>query len=282
MASTTSRISKRFQRRRSSRPPTSRAARRPRRFHEIGRAPLPGSDPARFRAAFEILRELDAFAIVSDGELARFAALGRERRVPRGDILCDDANPAPATLALLLEGQARLTRGRGPGEPMIRALEAGDLLGEAAMFDEAFDEETARAQTSVRLLEWDGDALREALRRWPDVGWGLLGSMAKGQREMRRRLAGICRQRAPRRLARALEGLLQDRGVRQRDEAGGAVLRLRRMPSRARLAEVAGMARETATRLLSEWERRGWLGFTGEDLLVLDEHALRRVAGDAP
>jgi hypothetical protein len=45
------------------------------------------------------------------------------------------------------------------------------------------------------------------------------------------------------------------------------------------MAEMAGMARETASRLLIEWERLGWIATGGGDLLVLDEGQLRRAAG---
>jgi CRP/FNR family transcriptional regulator len=239
------------------------------------------SGPQRsFRSGFDILRELDLFSPVSDGELSRFAALGRERRVERGDPVFPVPQACPP-LALILEGEAKLAWGRLPGEPLIRALEPGNLVGEIGMFDEFPDDGVARAQTVLRLMEWDRDGVLEALRRWPDVALGLLGGMARSQRELHRRVAGICRQRAPRRLARALAGLVEDRGIRQRNGAGAAFLRVRRMPSRARLAEVAGMARETASRLLVEWEQMGWVGREGGDLLVLDEKALRREAGEA-
>jgi CRP/FNR family transcriptional regulator len=241
----------------------------------------PKSGPQKsFRSGFDILRDLDLFSPVSDGELSRFAALGRERRVERGDPVFPLLHAA-LPLALILEGEARLAWGRMPGEPLIRALEPGNLVGEIGMFDEFPDDGVARALTVVRLMEWDRDGVLEALRRWPDVALGLLGGMARSQRELHRRVAGICRQRAPRRLARALTGLVEDRGTRQRNGAGEAVLRVRRMPSRARLAEMAGMARETASRLLLEWEHVGWVGREGGDLLVLDEKALRREAGEA-
>jgi CRP-like cAMP-binding protein len=236
---------------------------------------------------------MDLFSPVSDGELTKFAALGFERRVERGRVVFPDvssgsARSAPgdarsvAALALILEGEARLAWGRGVGEPMIRALEPGDLVGEVEMFDETPGDAVARALTAVRLMEWDRDGVLEALRRWPDVALGLLGGMARSQRELHRRVAGICRQRAPRRLARALAGLVEDRGVRQPGEGGEPVLRVRGAPSCARLAEVAGMARETASRLLVEWERLGWVGRAGGDLLVLDENALRFMAGEEP
>lgn len=270
----------------------------------------PQAAAPRFRSAFEILRSLDVFAAVSDGELMKFAALGRERRVERDHIVA----PPPRRehpLGLILEGDAVLTCERGPEELFLRALEPGDLVGEVESFlslacdftrargarvaerrapyaeaDDAGDPEkageaTARARTTLRLIEWDGDAVREALRRWPDVALGLLGSLARRQREMQRRVAGLCGRRAPCRLARALAALLEERGVVFRDETGRGGLLLPRTPSRARLSEIAGMARETVSRLLAEWERRGWVGTRRGELLVWDHAALRRLAGDA-
>ncbi len=232
----------------------------------------------RFRSGSEILRGLELFAPVSDGELMKFASLGWERRVERGRTVFPSPGEDSAPLALILEGEARLAWTRGGDEPLIRALEPGDLVGEIEMFDATPGEAVARALTTVRLLEWDRDGVLEALRRWPDVALGLLGGMARRQRELHRRVAAICRQRAPCRLARALVGVAEDLGTRHRDEAGRAYVRLPRAPSRARLAEIAGMARETASRLMIDWERRGWIARDGGDILVTDEAALRRAA----
>jgi CRP/FNR family cyclic AMP-dependent transcriptional regulator len=248
----------------------------------------PRNTPARFRSGFESLRGMDLFSPVSDGELVKFAALGCERRVEKGTAFrmsdacrAEDGTPP---LALILEGEAVLAWGRGAEELLIRALEPGDLLGEIEVFDGAIGEWAApgtvtRTLTTLRLLEWDRDDVLEALRRWPDVALSLLGGMARRQRELHRRVAGICHQRAPRRLARALMAVIEDRGVRHRDEDGRPCLLLRRAPSRTRLAEIAGMARETVSRLLTQWEQGGWIAGDQGDLLVLDEPQLRRLAG---
>lgn len=272
----------------------------------------------RFRSAFEILRSLDLFAAVTDGELIKFAALGQERRVERDHLVAATPGRGHQPLALILEGDAVLSCDRGPEELFLRALEPGDLVGEIELFvslprafaapghdgmlvreragaygaagsgegagrdgTERCGEATARATSTVRLIEWDRDAVREALRRWPDVALGLLGSLARRQREMQRRVTGLCGHRAPRRLARALSALLEERGVTFQDDTGRGML-LPRTPSRARLAEIAGMARETVSRLLAEWERHGWIGTRAGDLLVRDPLPLRRLAGEAP
>lgn len=272
-------------------------------------------EPPRFRSAFEILRAQPLFAAVCDGELIKFAALGHERRVERDHAVIPASGRLDPPLSLILEGDAVLACGRGPEELFLRALEPGDLVGEIDLFVSLprlhfprtrdsmgvredpvpyndgtaafaekdlpgrFGDATARALTTVRLIEWDRDAVREALRRWPDVALSLLGGMARRQRDMQRRVVGLCGQRAPRRLARTLTALLEERGVAHREDSGRRGLLLPRTPSRARLSEIAGMARETVSRLLADWERHGWVGSRHGDLLVWDARQLSRLAG---
>ena len=246
----------------------------------------PESGPARFRSGLDLLRGADLFSPVTDGELAKFAALGHELRVDKGAFI-PGVRAETSSLGMLLEGHAVLSWRQGREELLLRELEPGDMLGEGEVFEDfPFDRDgsgdagiRARATSPVLVMAWDRDAVIEALRRWPDVSLSLLGGMARRQRDLQRRVAGLSNQRAPRRLARALVALADDRGVRVRAADGTARLLLRRAPSRTRLGELAGMARETASRLLARWERSGWIADRDGDLLVTDEAQLRRVAG---
>jgi|GEM_PF-5207333 len=354
-------------------------------YRENRRREREEAEGRRFRSAFEILRGMDVFAPVSDGELVKFAALGRERRVARGRLLRLDPAPPDPPLALILEGEAMLAWGRGPEELLLRALEPGDLVGETELFasgaahrphnswrtrprdapldplqrgrgenlapdqslmirepaapyrlrtppsrdqahspgrsahpekglefgvphnpgvipldqdesvgggtrisqdspalfeeDEATAGPSTRALTPVRLMEWELDAVREALRRWPDVAVGLLGGMARRQDDLQRRVAGLCGGRAPRRLARALAALLRERGVPWREGLGRRGWRLMRTPSRTRLGSMTGLARETVSRLLAAWTRQGWITAHEGDLVVLDRASWCRLTG---
>jgi CRP-like cAMP-binding protein len=264
----------------------------------------------RFRSGFETLRTLPLFAPVSDGELAKFAALGFERRIEKGmTFLPGSGDHATPLLALVLEGEALLAWGRSGRVLLLRPLEPGDWLGEIEMFSSnvaahpdatlvretpaegyACGEAFARARTTLRLMEWDRENVREALRRWPDVALCLLSGMARKQHDLQRRVAGICNQRAPRRLARILAAMAEDRGVARRDGEGRPILVVRDLPSRTRLAELAGMARETVSRLLTDWERRGWVAGNSKSktggerggTLVIDALRMAELAGSRP
>jgi CRP-like cAMP-binding protein len=268
----------------------------------------------RFRSGFETLRALRLFDPVSDGALAKFAALGFERRIEKGmTFLPGSGDHATPLLALVLEGEALLAWGRSGRELLLRSLEPGDWIGEIEMFSSpvlanvnanaddrvvreavpeyhVFGEAFARARTTLRLMEWDRENVLEALRRWPDVALCLLSGMARKQHDLQRRVAGICNQRAPRRLARILAALAEDRGVDRRDGAGRRLVVVRDIPSRTRLAELAGMARETVSRLLTDWERRGWVAGNSKSktggerggTLVIDALRMAELAGGTP
>lgn len=233
------------------------------------------------------LRGMDLFSPLTDHELIKFIGLGTERRVPKDSLLIppagagrSDGDDAGFPLGVLIEGEAVLSWTNGEGEErLIRALESGDMLGEIPVFDDSPCGAAARAVTAARLMEWKRDDLLEALQRWPGLALGLLGGMARRQRLLHRRVAGICNQKAPRRLALALSDLIEEHGVLHRDDAGRRCLLLRRPPSRRRISELAGMARETVSRLLVHWEECGWIALGGGDLVVLDQEQLRRLAG---
>lgn len=227
---------------------------------------------------------MDLFSALQDEELRSLAARGRERKVESDAVLRPRREREPC-LFVLLEGSALWSwahpGGTGGGhEVMVGALEPGDFVGHLELFSEGAGDSSLRALDRARWMLWPREALLQALRTWPALAEGLLEGMARQQGRLHRRLAGVCNQRAPRRLARTLAGLIEDRGIRLKDEDGRRRLLLPRPPPRRMLGEMAGMARETVSRLLTQWEQSGWILETQGDLVVRDEAQLRRLEGD--
>jgi CRP-like cAMP-binding protein len=228
---------------------------------------------------------MDLFSSLPDEELRRMASRGRERRLDRDKILRPGREPGGPGFFVLLQGSALASWSQagaaGDGhEAMIGALEPGDFVGHLELFCEGAGDSSVRALSDARWMLWPREALLQALRAWPGLAEGLLEGMARQQARLHRRLAGVCNQRAPRRLARTLAGLIEDRGIRLRDEDGRRRLLLPDAPPRRMLGEMAGMARETVSRILTQWEQRGWIRETQGDLVVRDEAQLRRLEGD--
>jgi CRP-like cAMP-binding protein len=242
--------------------------------------PAPSARPRRL-TCFESLRAMDLFSPVPDGPLRELVARGVERRLAKDGFLFPRDDPRGPQLAVMLEGEALVCWGeRESRELLIRTLEFGDFAGQIELFDALPGGATVRAASGVRFMAWSrGDILR-ALQNCPEMALGFLAGMARQQRHLQRRIAGTCGQRAPRRLARTLTALFEDRGIRLKDAEGRRCLLLREPPTRRRMGEMSGIARETVSRLLGQWEDCGWIAEAQGDLVVRDEHELRRLAGN--
>ena len=240
--------------------------------------PAPSTRPRRL-SCFESLRAMDLFSPVSDADLRRLAERGAERRLEKEGLLLLRQDPREPQLAVLLEGEALVSWGNGnAGDLLIRTLEAGDFAGQIELFDAPPCGTVVRAAGAVRFMAWRREDVLQALRDCPELALGLLAGMARQQRHLHRRVAATCSQRAPRRLARTLTALFEDRGIRLKDAEGRRCLLLQRPPTQRRMGEIAGMARETVSRLLGQWEESGWIAESQGDLIVRDEGQLRRLA----
>ena len=230
-------------------------------------------------SCFDSLRAMDLFSPVPDGDLRRWAERGAERRLEKEGLLLLREDPREPLLAVLLEGEALVSWGNGnAGDLLIRTLEAGDFTGQIELFDALPCGAVVRAAGPVRYMAWRREEVLRALRDCPELALGLLAGMANQQRHLHRRLATACSQRAPRRLARTLTALFEDHGIRLKDAEGRRCLLLPHPPTQRRMGEIAGMARETVSRLLGQWEESGWLSESEGDLIVRDEGQLRRLA----
>ncbi len=250
----------------------------------IPRPVRPVSVPARDLSGpslFECLRGMDLFSHLGDADLLTLAASARERRADKGDLLLCQDDPEGKHLLVLLEGEAVVTRESVEGEEALLAtLGPGDMAGEIAIFDAQPQHASVRAVTAVRVLALRREDLLRGLRERPELALDFLCGMARRLRLCGRRIAGICNHRAPRRVASALHALMEERGIRLKDESGRRCLLLRNRPTQRCIAELAGTTRETVSRFLAQWERAGWLSDAHGDLMILDESWLQRLAGE--
>ena len=232
-------------------------------------------------SGFECLRGMDLFSDWPDADLRKLAAASRERRVDREEIIIRQDESGGKHLFVLLTGEATVIWENGDGrESLLATLHPGDIAGEMELFDSGPRCATVRATASTRLLMLHRDDLLRGLLEKPEWILGFMTEIAKRLRQSNRRVAGICNQRTPRRLASILLSLLDERGVRLKDPEGRRCLLLRERPVQKHIAELAGTTRETVSRLFAQWETAGWMEDRNGDLMVYDEARLRRLAGE--
>lgn len=169
----------------------------------------------------------------------------------------------------LLEGSARSYISSPDGaELALTVHRAGDLMGEAAFFDQGPRISSAMALTPCRVVPIGKERLAEQLQLHPELALPLLRYLAKTVRLLSQHVGSISFRPADRRLAGALLGHADGRGVVRatHEELGSAI----------------GVSRVTASRILSRFAQTGWLERGYGHLRILNREALSAYAQAEP
>ncbi len=219
----------------------------------LKRAPLfTGLDPEAATALAEAMTSVS---------LRRGATLFRE-----GD--------AGNQLFVVVSGKIKLGRsGSGGRENLLAVLGPGQMFGELSVFDPGPRSTTATAVTPCQLRVLEHSDLSTWLARHPEVGYGLLGQLAKRLRRTNEVVADLVFSDVPGRVAKALLDLADRFGEPQ---AGG--LLVNHDLTQEELAQLVGASRETVNKALADFATRGWLRLEPRSVTIIDIERVKRRA----
>jgi CRP/FNR family transcriptional regulator, cyclic AMP receptor protein len=222
-----------------------------------------------------VLRRADLFSSLAEPVLRRLAAALTERAFASGTAVVQADDPANGHFYIVAEGEVAVVLEAADGkETVLATLYAGDFFGEMSILDEAPRAATARAVKAARVLVLRREDFRRYLHECPELAYALLTEMNRRLRQSNRKVAGLSYRSMQGRVAAAVLGLMEDRGVRLKEEGMMRVL-IRNRPTQQFLAEMAGTTRESVSRTLAAWGRKGLLRARGRDLFILEEEALK-------
>ncbi len=231
--------------------------------------------------AHEALKGVDLFTALDDREILRLASATRVKSCLRGETLVIENEKGGDHLYVVAEGEVAVTLDGGDGKETILALlKRGDFFGDMSLLDGAPHSASVRATQPSKLVSLRREDFQRLLRDNTDLSWSLLCELTRRLRQSNRKVACLAHQRVERRIASAIWQLFEERGVRLKDENGRRSLILRHRPTQQHIAEMAGTSRETVSRMLTAWEKRGVLREENHDLFLLEEKALRFMAGE--
>ena len=161
----------------------------------------------------------------------------------------------------ILSGTVKCFLSSAEGDERTLTLHrSGDLIGEAAFFDRQPRVSSAVAVTPCQLVEVDRQRLTEVFARHPDLAISMLENLARRVRLLSEHVDGEFLP-ADKRIARHLLSLPADaRGELHctHEEIGSSV----------------GVSRVTVSRVLGEFDRRGWVRTGYRSLRLLNRAAL--------
>ncbi|MDB5049083.1 MAG: transcriptional regulator, Crp/Fnr family [Fibrobacteres bacterium] len=227
---------------------------------------------------FESLRRVDMFSVLGEADLRRVSDSLVERNYTSGSSIVHADDPAGGHFFIVAEGEVAVVLETAEGkETVLATLQPGDFFGEMSLLDESPRAATARAVRPTRLMLLRREDFRRHLRECPQMSFALLIEMNRRLRQSNRKVMGLSYRSMHARVAGAILGLMEEKGVRQREEGGMRVL-IRNRPTQQFLAEMAGTTRESVSRTLAAWGRKGLLRSKGRDLFILEEEQIKAFA----
>jgi len=195
------------------------------------------------------------------------------RHIPKNTRIFFQGEPAGRAHALLM-GSVRITQAGSDGEEiLVRFIGAGDIFGCVPLLTDGLYPADATAIVDSVEVSWNPGDLLSLMRQHSGIAINMISILGKRIGETQERLREIATQSVDRRIARALLRLLGQAG-RQTGEGIRIVFPLRRKD----IADIAGTTLHTVSRILVEWERRGFLSSRNQYLTIFSSEDIHRIA----
>ena len=199
--------------------------------------------------------------------LAELARHAQPRSHGDGQTLFFEGDAASHCL-LVESGAVEVLRFAASGdERMLHRFEAGELLAEAAMFmPHGLYPMTARASGPTRVWRLPRTSVRATCEHHPALALHLLGVLSQRLYRRVNEVDWLTRSNTQQRLATYVLAL-----------AGRQGERIELPSSQRQLAARLGVRAETLSRLLAQWQARGWIQGESRSWRLCDSNALRRL-----
>lgn len=203
-----------------------------------------------------LLKKLQLFSDLPAVHLGSLASLLKVHHYRKHEILFSEGE-AGLGVWLLLRGAVKLVKTDSQGgEQLLKVVAPEQFFAEVVLFDGGSYPATAIAQADCTLaVLYNADA-RALLSSHPELAWRFLHTMSDRLRAAQERIRILAGSDATVRLAAILLQMAKEQGQSQ--------LSL----SKQDLANMAGMARETVSRILSVFRDEGYI-LTGRNKLVI-------------
>lgn len=213
--------------------------------------------------AVATLQHVPLFQNMPSQFLRHLAQVAICRRFRAGDTLCHKGEMG-STLFILLKGQVMVVGVDDEGrEVLLNLLKPGDFFGELSLID-------GRPRSADVIAVTDGEALlvrrsdfMALAERMPHLIWQVMEVIARRMREADELIMRMAWLNAQERVAWALLEFANSKGY------------LPQWVSVNIIAKRCGLARETASRILSQWQKEGVLQRTKEGFVVLEPSKLQ-------
>jgi CRP-like cAMP-binding protein len=218
-----------------------------------------------------LLKKVPIFAKLNDPDISQIADQCIRRECPKEQVILVEEEVGQ-TLFILLKGTVKVTRTSDEGrEVIITILKSGDFFGELSLIDGKGRSATVVAMEDSELLTLRRAEFLAMLERYPVIAVEMMRVMADRIRKADAQIENLTLQDAFGRVGSTLIHVAEQTGYMR-----GPSMIIPKLPVQQDLANMAGTARETISRVMAVFEDRGLLERDGHRVVIHDFEKFRK------
>ncbi|MBI5216916.1 MAG: Crp/Fnr family transcriptional regulator [Ignavibacteriae bacterium] len=213
----------------------------------------------------KILRNVPIFGDIDQSELARIVHVGVRKKYKKGSIILLEEE-AGAALFIIASGKIKIVRTDDEGrEVILSILGENDFFGEMAILDGLARSATAVATTKTDLFMIHRQDFLKLLHEYPAVAISLLRELTSRLRKADAQIKNLSLKDANGRVANVIIQIADDIGKIRKGR-----VEIDELPLQQDLANMAGTSRETISRMLHQFIKKGHVELQGNKLIIND------------
>jgi len=211
----------------------------------------------------QLLRQVSIFKDLPNEIVADLARRVWHRRAEAGSVVVSQEEPGDV-LFVIAKGKVKVALYGDTGrEVILSMLHSGDFFGEMALLDRQPRSANVVAVEDSELLGLDREAFQTHLTANPATALAILAEMSRRLRHADEVIGNLALLDVYARVAGAIRDLAQKEG----EPAEGGLL-IKERPTQQEIAGLIGTSRETVSRALNDFTRRGLFEMSGKKILV--------------
>ncbi|MSP64308.1 MAG: Crp/Fnr family transcriptional regulator [Ignavibacteria bacterium] len=217
------------------------------------------------KADIEFLRYVPIFADLTDLELERITKLGSRKKFSKGGIILLEKESA-ASMFVIVTGKVKVVRMDEEGrEVILSILGESDFFGEMAILDGQARSATVVALNKTEIFVIQRHDFLKLIHSHPIVGIALLRELTSRLRKADAQIKSLSLKDALGRVATVILQISDDIGIFRKGR-----VEIDDLPMQQDLANMAGTSRETVSRTLHRFIKKGQLQLQGNKLIICD------------
>jgi CRP/FNR family cyclic AMP-dependent transcriptional regulator len=215
--------------------------------------------------AMEFIRNVPFFNEIESNELAKIVRVGVRKKYKKGSIILLEEETG-AALFVIVAGKVKIVRTDDDGrEVILSILGENDFFGEMSILDGLARSASVVAITKAELFMIHRRDFLNLMQEYPAVAISLLKELTMRLRKADAQIKSLSLKDAAGRVANVILQLADDIGTIRKGR-----VEIDEMPLQQDLANMAGTSRETISRVVHMFIKKGHLEMQGNKLIIND------------